>query len=421
MFACLNAPGNLPLAVECARGFSPHIEELPPDTVIFDVRGLESLYGPPAHLAREIERRVGVPASIAIAANPDAAMHAALGINPGICGVTVIAPGKEADVLAPLPVNLLRGSPETAELLHLWGIRTFGEFAALPPLGVAARLGEEGVHLQRLARGEGYRQLQPIVDPLEFEDEMELEYPVELIEPLSFILARLLNNVCGRLGARSLATNEIRVHLTLENAPEHSVILRLPVPMLDAKAFLKMLQLELSGKPPVAPVLKVHLQAEPVKPRRTQQGLFVPSSPEPEKLELTVARLRHLVGDGQVGTPVLANTHRPDTFHMRAFAPAAAVAEKPPVAASPRLCLRRFRPPRYAQVIVVNHQPVRVASPSVSGRVVMAKGPWRTSGEWWRADAWNRDEWDIALESGALYRVFQEIDGGRWFIEGSYD
>ncbi len=421
MFACLNAPGNLPLAVECARGFSPHIEELPPDTVIFDVRGLESLYGPPEHLAREIERRVGVPASIAIAANPDAAMHAALGIRPGIRGVTVIAPGKEADVLAPLPVNLLRGSPETAELLHLWGIRTFGEFAALPPLGVAARLGEEGVHLQRLARGEGYRQLQPIVDPLEFEDEMELEYPVELIEPLSFILARLLNNVCGRLGARSLATNEIRVRLALENAPEHSVILRLPVPMLDAKAFLKMLQLELSGKPPVAPVLKVHLQAEPVKPRRTQQGLFVPSSPEPEKLELTLARLRHLLGDGQVGTPVLANTHRPDTFHMRAFAPAAAVVEKPSVTANPRLCLRRFRPPRYAQVIVVNHQPVRVASPSLNGRVVMAKGPWRTSGEWWRADAWSRDEWDIALESGALYRVFQEIDGGRWFIEGSYD
>ncbi len=110
---------------------------------------------------------------------------------------------------------------------------------------------------------------------------------------------------------------------------------------------------------------------------------------------------------------------------MRAFAPAAAVAEKPSVAASPRICLRRFRTPRYAQVIVVNHQPVRVASPSVSGRVVMAKGPWRTSGEWWRADAWSRDEWDIALESGALYRIFQELmfdqNGGRWFIEGSYD
>ncbi|HTA47370.1 MAG TPA: hypothetical protein VK789_33235 [Bryobacteraceae bacterium] len=420
MFACIHAPGNLPLAVECARGFSPYIEENPPDTAIFDVRGLESLYGPPESLAREIERRVGVPASIAIASNPDAAMHAALGLR----GVTVMAQGREAEVLAPLAVNLLRASPETAELLHLWGIRTFGEFAALPSLGVAARLGEEGVHLQRLAHGDGYRQLRPIIDPLEFEDEMELEHPVELIEPLMFVLGRLLNEVCGRLGARSLATNEIRVRLTLENAPEHTADLRLPVPMLDSKAFLKMLQLELSGTPPVAPVLKVHMRAEPVKPRRTQHGLFLPASPEPEKLELTVARLRHLVGDERVGSPELMDTHRPDTFSMRAFAPHAAqasVCESHVVESSPRLCLRRFRPPRYAQVIVVNHQPVRVVSSSVSGRVVMAKGPWRASGEWWRGDAWNRDEWDVALESGALYRLFQEVDGGRWFVEGSYD
>jgi protein ImuB len=431
LFACLHAPGNLPLAVECARGFSPYVEENPPDTVIFDVRGLESLHGPPETLAREIERRIGVPASIAIASNPDAAMHAAHGIR----GVTVIAPGREAEVLAPLPVNLLgtafpdRMSSETAELLHLWGIRTLGAFAKLPPLGVAARMGDEGVSLQRLARGEGCRQLNPHTDPLEFQEELELDDPVESIESLSFILSRLLNGVCGRLGARSLSTNEIRLLLTLENAPEHTVSIRLPVPMLDAKAFLKMLQLDLSGRPPVAAVLKVHLKAEPVKPRRTQHGLFVPSAPEPEKLELTVARLRHLVGDGQVGTPELKDTHRPDCFFMRGFAPRQAVAQNRIAVAemkNARLCLRRFRPPRYAQVIVVNRQPVRVVSPSVNGRVVMAKGPWRASGDWClegtgNAGAWNRDEWDIALESGALYRLFHEAAGGRWFIEGSYD
>ncbi len=434
MYACLHAPGNLPLLIECARGFSPHIETNPPDTVVFDARGLESLYGPAESLAAEIERRVGMPASIAIAPNPDAALHAARGRR----GVTVIARGREAEVLAPLPVNLLEGSAETAESLHLWGIRTFGEFAKLPPLGVAARLGDEGVELWRLARGEGSRQLRPIAAPLEFEQEMEFEYPVELLEPLTFVLARLLNEVCGQLGARSLATNEIRLWLTLENAPEHEALLRLPVPMLDAKAFLKMLQLELNGRPPAAPVLKARLAAEPVKPRRMQHGLFMPASPEPEKLELTVARVRHLVGDDRVGTPELRDTHRPDSFLMRAFAPRPAagrgqVAEAD-VRAAARLCLRRFRPPRVAQVIVVNGRPVRVTSLSVNGRavngrVVMAKGPWRTSGDWWTPEAWNRDEWDVAVETGgepnsavcALYRLFQEIDSGRWFVEGSYD
>jgi protein ImuB len=419
MYACLHAPGNLPLLIECARGFSPRIETNPPDTVIFDVRGLESLYGPAESLAAEIERRVGVPASIAIAPNPDAAMHAARGKR----GVTVMARGRESEVLAPLPVNLLEGSAETAESLHLWGIRTFGEFAKLPTLGVAARLGDEGVELWRLARGEGSRQLRPVAEPLEFEAEMEFEYPVELLEPLSFVLARLLNEICGQLGARSLATNEIRLRLTLENAPEHEALLRLPVPMLDAKAFLKMLQLELNGRPPAAPVLKARLAAQPVKPRRTQHGLFMPASPEPEKLELTVARVRHLVGDGRVGTPELRDTHRPDSFLMRAFAPrrdrATVTPEAPETIA--RLCLRRFRPPRIAQVIVVNGRPVRVTSLSINGRVVMAKGPWRTSGDWWTPEVWNRDEWDVAVETGGLYRLFQEIDSGRWFVEGSYD
>ena len=143
-----------------------------------------------------------------------------------------------------------------------------------------------------------------------------------------------------------------------------------------------------------------------------------------------MARLRGLVGEGQVGTPELRNTHRPDSFVMRAFAPHAgrSAAEAPGTYGGGRalLCLRRFRPPRYAQVIVVNRQPVRIVSPSVSGRVVIAKGPWRTSGDWWRdageeAGAWNRDEWDVALESGALYRLFHDATQARWFIEGSYD
>lgn len=415
MYACIHASGNLPLLIECARNFSPHIQEISPDTVLFDVRGLESLYGPPPQLAREIDRRVGIAANIAIAANPDAAIHAARGIR----GITTIEPGREAEALARLPLNLLGGSSEIAELLDLWGIRTFGEFAKLPPIGIAARLGDEGVYLQSLARGEGHRQLRSREDPLQFEEAMELEYPVDLLEPLSFILARLLNEVCRRLGSRALATNEIRLRLTLEKAPEHRTILRLPVPMLDPAAFLKMLQLDLTGHPPAAPVLKAAVSAEPVKPRRTQQGLFISLAPEPEKLELTIARIRHLTGPDKVGTAQLVNTHRPDSFVMRPFAPPLTTHSF--VRSEPRLSLRRYRPAKYAQVILVQEQPARITSQPVNSAVVTAKGPWRTSGDWWSADGWNRDEWDIETASGGLYRLYQELDSRRWFVEGSYD
>jgi protein ImuB len=418
MFACIHAPGNLPVLLDCARHFSPLIEAASSDTVIFDIRGLGTLYGTLPGIAREIERLVGIPANIAIASNPEAAVHAAQGLK----GTTVIRKGREAEALAPLPLNLLPGSPEIAELLELWGIHTFGEFANLPPLGVAARLGDEGIYLHRLARGEGYRRLRLIDEPLRFEEEMELEDPVESLEPLAFLLSQLLANLCRRLSEQSLATNEIRLSLKLENSPDHLATLRLPVPMLHKQSFLKMLQLNLNDHPPIAPILKIHLAAQPVKPRFTQHGLYVPASPEPEKIELTLARIEHIVGAGKVGTPELLDTHRPDAFVMRPFAVQANATNLPVLPSSPpHLSLRRFRPVHDARVTVANRQPIQIVANAVKGKVIRAEGPWRITGNWWTSDSWNRDEWDIALHSGGLYRIFQNLESQRWFVEGSYD
>ncbi|MEI9971429.1 MAG: hypothetical protein WDO73_04855 [Ignavibacteriota bacterium] len=172
------------------------------------------------------------------------------------------------------------------ETLDRWGIRRFQDLAALPPLGIAERLGPEGLHLRQLARGEAERKLLPLVDPLKFEDEIELDYPVELLEPLAFLLARLINSLATSLAARALATNEIRLQLKLENRATHDRILRLPVPTLDTKAFLKLLQLDLSQNPPPAPVVAVRMAMNPVKPQSAQSGLFIPAMPEPVKLEL---------------------------------------------------------------------------------------------------------------------------------------
>jgi hypothetical protein len=94
MYCCLYAPGNVPILLDCARRFSPLIEEHP-DMVVFDIRGLEALHGPPVSIACAIGREIGIPANITIASNPDTAVHAARGID----GVTVIAPGEEAAAL----------------------------------------------------------------------------------------------------------------------------------------------------------------------------------------------------------------------------------------------------------------------------------------------------------------------------------
>ncbi|HET9321417.1 MAG TPA: hypothetical protein VFO27_16625 [Bryobacteraceae bacterium] len=411
MFACIHAPGEGARLLACAQDFSPQVEQTGADMVTLDIDGLGHLFGSVHDIAHAIARRAGVPVNVAVASNPDAAFHAAR----GFAGISIVPEGDEAKFLASLPAALLAPSEETAETLGRWGIRTFRDLAALPDLGVAARLGEEGVRLQKLARGEGDRPLDPVEAPARFEEEMELEYPVELVEPLLFVLGRLLGDICGRLEERALAAIGLRLRLQLENAGDHERAIRLPVPMRSPRVFLKLIELDLEKHSPAAPVLKVSITAEPARPRTAQNGLFIPLAPEPEKLDLTLARIAAVVGEENVGSPELVDTHRPGAFRMSA----PSLSRLGNIAFHSRavaLAFRAFRPPLAAKV-----QAGFLSAPGIRAKIVQQAGPWRTSGDWWATGAWARDEWDIELSDGALYRIWCDAQTGRWFIEGSYD
>jgi protein ImuB len=402
MFACLHGPGNL---TAIASEFSPLVEQTAPETVAFDVSGLDRLFGLPQDVAYAIMRRAretGVAANLALASNADCAIYAARGFS----GVSIVPQGDEAKFLGSLSLALLAPTPDLAETLERWGIRRFQDLAALPPLGIAERLGAEGLHLRELARGESDRKLLPIEEQARFEDEIELEYPVELLEPLAFLLARLINGLATRLATRGLATDELRLRLKLEPRGTHERTLRLPVPSLDTKAFLKLMQLDLSENPPPAPVEHVWMGVNPVKPQAAQSGLFIPAAPEPVKLELTIARIKSIVGQDRVGRPSLLDSHGPG-------GPVSTVR------GGPRQAFRYFRPPLLAHVTLDATRPSYVAATQIRGKVIDLAGPWRTSGGWWTVDAWQRDEWDIALSNGALYRLYCAPAG--WFLEGSYD
>lgn len=411
MFACLHGQGDL---IALAAEFSPLVERTAEDTVTFEASGLERLFGLPQDIAHAVMRRAAelqIQARLALAMNPDAAICAAR----GFAGVSIVPEGDEAKFLGTLPLAVLAPSEELMETLERWGIRRFHDLAALPPLGIAERLGPEGLRLRELARGEAERKLLAIEDPLRFEDEIELEYPVELLEPLAFLLARLANGLITRLATRGLATDELRLRLALENRTAHERTLRLPVPSLDAKAFLKLLQLDLEANPPAEPVVNVWMAMHPVKPQAAQGGLYVLAKPEPVKLELTLARIRALVGEGRVGYAKVLDTHRPDAWRLEYRLESRHGRLK----AGSTTGFRRFRPARSARVTLASGQPGFVAADGVRGRVLDYAGPWRSSGDWWTADPWQRDEWDVALSDGALYRIF--CSPGGWFVEGSYD
>src|SRR2546430_4470316 len=440
--------------LNCAQSFSPRIEDAGDDTILFDLAGLEPLFGPLPKIARDLARRAcefGLEANVAVACNLDTAMLAARGFS----GVTVIPAGREAEQLSNLPVAVLFvgavPSP-TLETFDRWGVRNLRGLAALPDVALSERLGQEGVRLQQLARGSISRTLVPVEPPLIFEEAVELEYPLMLLEPLAFLLSRLLEQLCARLGARALATQELRLHLELENGwhaeddccaspaldPSDRRIfqrtLRLPVPLLDARIFLKLLQLDLKANPPGAPIAKIYLSAEPVRPRAAQSGLFLPPTPEPEKLELTLARITGIVGEGSVGSLEILDTHHPHGFSMRRFAPTepqrldtwSSSSEKHISESNSAItALRIFRPPLRATVTLRHGKPARiVCSKQIQGDILWAAGPWRSSGDWWEQEGWSRDEWDIAVQAEshiALYRLVYDRLSGRWFLEGNYD
>jgi protein ImuB len=455
---------------------SPRIEDTSQDSVVLDLAGLTHLFGSENNIGAHLVQRsceCGLLSNVAIAANVDTALIAARGFS----GVTVIPPGRESASLGDLPVSVLFPSPETMETLNRWGVRTCAAFAALPVLQLSERLGQEGVRLHALARGAIARAI-VIAEPGRFfEEEMELDDAVEELDPLSFLLGRLLDQLCARLAARSLAAASIRVCFELQPAFENALDVRkelfrridppgvyerelqLPVPARDSKMLLKLLRLRLQANPPGAPIRKIVLAAESARPRAVQGGLFLPSFPDPEKLELTIARIAGVVGEGNVGSPSLVDTYRPGEFQMRRFlAPldgaeprrgrdrghdAAAHPREQHENAKSRTSFRIFRPPIPATLELRAGCPTRVNFQGLRGEVLSASGPWRTSGDWWRDDPWQQDEWDLeirfhsfpandardpaapaaaALRSDCgLYRFYYDALRQSWFVRGIYD
>jgi protein ImuB len=503
MFACIHGrsvsesslpnsnsePGRSPL-VDLAFTFSPLVEQTSADTVVLDVSGQDLLFGETSfqaatnagevdsahNVANEIFRRaieLNLKVDVSVAANPDVAIHLARSCQ----GVTVFGIREVVTKLSALSIRDLDCSlvgieadrvAEFQETFALWGIHTFGDLARLPLSGIAERLGQEGVRLQKLARGKTDRQLNLVRPPVGFKQSIELEHAIVEVEPLTFILSRLLNQLCANLHEYALATNELKVQLVTEQSLEYrlqssvSVVIKdptkvgalntslheraitLPVPMRNPKTLLRLLLFDIEAQPPPAPIVAITIVAEPVEPRASQTGLFIPLAPEPEKLEITLARLAKLMGADKIGSLELLNTHRPDAFQMNKFhlhqrsrknagKSSRFALNGDATSAFPVMALRMCRPPWRAEVQTMRGQPTLLSASNINtsagirGKVIRAAGPWRISGEWWSPDVWARDEWDVAVmdsvdqQSEVICRIYRNMASEEWFVAGIYD
>jgi nucleotidyltransferase/DNA polymerase involved in DNA repair len=511
-----------------ARDFSPRIECHRGGTIVLDVSGLRRLFGDPQSIAHHLAHAGASRVAIAVS------QTTAILLARAHRGVTVAAGDPEA-ALRDVPLSILQqfveenetqssgSGPRTAdnglpttdhgkrpaprvavrrsktfEVLERWGLTTIGEFSALPAGELSARLGPLGMAHQRLARGFDRRPLVPDPGVRRFIESFELEWPIEMLEPLSFVFARLLEPLAAALEKADRGGIALHVRLRLTDRTTHVRTLGLPAPMRDPRVLRTLLLLDLESHPPAAAVDVVTIEIDPAPGRIVQFSLLERPVPSPETLATLMARLGALVGETRCGSPQLVDTHRPDGWvmtpvnladrgrvilppdqppprlrrsaealcakaeggshapfdsaaprsgqdhsgpadqasgpadrpamterHLRPSAFAKATADGSGSGGQAReLAVRRFRPPVAIRVVVEGGRPVRVAIDRrgmPGGEVRQSAGPWRTSGGWWTSERWNRDEWDVAFDDGAVCRIFQEREGGGWFVEGLYD
>jgi protein ImuB len=414
--------------LERAGGFSPRIEDRSEDAAFqcaIDIAGTKALFGPPEALAQSLltgVRALGITASIAVSGN----LHASVALSRGIPMETirVIPTGEECAALAPLPLAVLDLTGDQAETFSLWGIRTLGMLGALPEKELIARMGQAAKRLRQLARGEMPHLFQPVEQVFALTERLELDGPVEVLDALLFVVNLMLDQLIRRAKARALALTSVSITLTLEGAATHSRSVRPALPSNDRQLWLKLLHLDLEAHPPQAAILAVALDAEPGSTSKVQLGLFTPQLPEPSRLDVTLARIRGIVGDENVGRAVLTDTHQPDGFCVELFGVSSAEPSQilpPPL----RPALRRLRPAEPAFVAVQSERPCAFVFRERRYAVEQAYGPWLAGGGWWSPTLWGCEQWDLVAraQDGAMICccLIRDLLPEQWQMVGLYD
>lgn len=294
--------------------------------------GLERLWGPEPILVRRVIEalepllpgppRAGIAGTsfAALIAAGDAAVGEAASASPCLRSVPI---GTEAAFLAPFPAALLSGDPEVRARFARLGLRRIGQVAEIPRSALVARFGSEGALLHARARGEETEPFRPRRPPERLAFSLPIEPPVDGLEPLRFILHRLVAVLADQLVGRGMAAADAHLRLTLDptftqrtmtpGGPpivEHRQ--RLPEPTAEGAAIERLLFARLERMPPSAPVDRMELELAGVVPAAGQQlSLFTPQAARTSRLGWQLARLVLAFGDDRIRRMELIDPEAP--------------------------------------------------------------------------------------------------------------
>lgn len=317
-------------AFEALGAFSPSLagsaEPLDAAFGLFEVGidGLEPLWGPEPVLLERLGSALraalpgeGIHVRAGIAGTRFAATIAAIHARPPL--PIFVPPAGEAAFLAPYPSALLTTNLDIRARLTRFGLRRIGAVAELPRSALIARFGDEGARLHARARGEEIEPFRARHAPERLALALPIDPPVEDLEPLRFVLHRLVAAITAQLTARGLAAH--RAHLTVEldlafapagTSPRMEVEQRFPEPTADAEAIERLLFARLEREPPPAAVQRLDLELRGTTPAAGQQlPLLVPQAARTARLGWQLARLALTYGEDRVRRVVITDPEAP--------------------------------------------------------------------------------------------------------------
>jgi len=415
--------------------FTPAFMLSAPDGLWLDA-STASLFGGEAGLVEKVEaqaRAAGYRARVVLASEPFTARALArFGAETRAC----VGPGGSERALAALPLQALEDAPEVVASLRALGLSTLGELSALQSTQVISRLGAQGLRAQRLVRGQDESRLLPAVLPEVVEEVRTLEAPAESLEPLLFALKATLDRLSARLRGRQRAAVRLTLTLVLEPTGPYPVPLALARPTTDPKLLLDLVRHRLESVRLDAPVATLVVTVDESCEDHGQQGVLGDAPAGDAALETVLARLATTLGPEALGSPVLADDHRPEAAH--APGPFRPPRREPGMFAEARRAPSMPPPPpdwqleRPLRLLPGEGEPIDVEldalgalrSARVLGRrrkVLAVAGPERLGGQWWTGSPFQRDYYRVHLEGLGPAWVYRRAGEGEFYLQGLFD
>lgn len=420
--------------LKLAESFSPDFENTAPGIVNIDLTGSRSFSkAGEAYLTKTCPSDALSPLKLTIGLShtPELAQLAASLAHQSGDVFKRLEQLRELEILPIQHLTPFIQAGERAEILRildLWGIRHIGDFLKLDPQETTRRLGSTAYHLHRKLSSSTPRLLSLHRPSSDLFLRHEIEHPVKSLTPLLFLFHRLLKTLGNRLRQQAKVASTVGITLGYENGQRYQRKLRVASPSTDTERLRELIASHLQNFTAKAPICWIRLELVPSSPIHLQNDAFEQRLRDPNHFAETLARIEAIVGQDNIGRPLLGHSHKPDDFQLASWRtflqkqilePGAEIQNSQP----PRLPLQRYRPPKKVHVEVKPGtrpaEPILISTGPHTGSIIKCSKPRPLSGHWWeKSQHWRHIEWDVQLNNSPFLRLTQTPD--TWMLEGIF-